>query len=300
MDRRTPMRFPLMVAACLLFLASPRIAIGQQTFMPPNNLHLQPNLAPTMSQAEFNQVIDKVEEYYKHLIKEVFDAELHFNRKWSDNTVNASAYQFGKSWYVNMYGGLARRVTKEGLLAVACHELGHHLGGYPFYSRSGWGAAVEGQSDYFAAQSCMKNILLGERKENKKAAEVIPEYPKAQCDASFETEERRNLCYRIMLGVKSTADLLAFGRVVKYESKDESKVFSTDERHPKAQCRLDTFVAAAVCTRHFNETVIPGKHLGKEKNSEEAEKLAALESCHALNGDLVGLRPRCWFAPKIK
>ena len=66
---------------------------------------------------------------------------------------------------VIMFGGLARRpeITADGFLLVVCHELGHHLAGYPFIDD--W-AANEGQADYFATQSCTKNIWQNDNETN--------------------------------------------------------------------------------------------------------------------------------------
>ena len=79
------------------------------------------------------------------------------------NTVNANASQRGRTWIVNMYGGLARRpeITPDGFAMVLCHELGHHMGGFPFVS--GW-AANEGQSDLFATLSCGRILLVTTQK----------------------------------------------------------------------------------------------------------------------------------------
>ena len=56
-----------------------------------------------------------------------------------------------------MFGGLARHklVTPDGFALVACHEMGHHLGGAP--RRGGW-ASNEGQSDYYATTKCARRI----------------------------------------------------------------------------------------------------------------------------------------------
>jgi hypothetical protein len=291
----------LTMAAAMLLSSCGEMATAQ-TFMPDNMMHLEPNLAPTMSKAEFDKVLDKAEAYYRPLLKEAFGAELKVNRKWTDETVNASAYQSGKYWYLNMYGGLARRVTQDGFLVVICHELGHHLGGYPFYSKNtGWAAAIEGQADYFATQSCMRNLLVQEKDKNEQAESTIPSIPKGKCDKAHEGIDDRRLCYRIVQGGKSTADLLS-GRTngTRYENRDTRQVAVTYEPHPNAQCRLDTYTEGALCRREFDEKIIPGKDLGGQKNSILGEKEAAEVSCHSINSDTTGLRPRCWFAPKVK
>lgn len=76
------------------------------------------------------------------------------HRNWIDGTVNAQAWQdygaSGLECHVEMFGGLARYpgMDKRALRLVALHEIGHHLGGFPFYA--GDNMSCEGQADYFA------------------------------------------------------------------------------------------------------------------------------------------------------
>ena len=128
-------------------------AFAFQSFMPENDLWIPPYEKweqKGVSEADFNEVLDWVSEIYTPIFKE---KGLNFSilRGWSDGTVNAYAYQAGGTAYIKMFGGLARRseVTKFGFLAVACHEVGHHLGGAPKYPDGNLWASNEGQSDYF-------------------------------------------------------------------------------------------------------------------------------------------------------
>jgi hypothetical protein len=294
---------PLSRLCAALCLAS-TVAVGQ-TFMPPNDMHLDPVLAPTMTKAEFDATISKFEAVYAPLFKEAFGATLVIHRKWQDNTVNAYAYQSGKTWNVAMFGGLARRISStDGLAIVLAHELSHHVGGYPFVPGNGtsgggdsW-AANDGQSDY-AAISAFRRVFAEEKDVNERYAKIIPQYPKKMCDQAWEGIDDRNLCYRGMMAGMSTAELLAGGRsAVKFETPDRRETVVTNNRHPMAQCRLDTFSMANACVRSYDD-VIPGKSL-PNRNSPEAERESANYSCHAMNGDKIGMRPRCWFAPLVK
>src|SRR3990167_7373924 len=140
------------------------------SFMPENNLFLQDNKAKiaNVDEQTFNEVINEVEQFYKPLIKDLYGADLQIARNWEDPEVNAYAERDGNTWIVQMFGGLARRpeITRDGFQMVVCHEVGHHLGGFPFVNR--W-AANDGQSDYFATQSCAKEIWGSQVKENQKA-----------------------------------------------------------------------------------------------------------------------------------
>lgn len=272
-------------------------------FLPPNHLDRQDNMrtkrAGTMSQATFNAVIDEAVAYYGPNLKTNFGSTFVVNRKWTDSTVNANATQFLSTWTVNMYGGLARRpeTTRDGFALVLCHEIGHHLGGYPFVSS--W-AADEGQADYFATLSCAHDLWKDQTATNALSRNIIQEYPKSLCDAAWTNEADQNLCYRTMLGGKSLANLLSAlgGTVAQYETPDASIVPRTNHAHPEGQCRLDTYIAGALCPQQFDASVIPGKDFGSKRNSASAETASGKYTC--LQQDFnTGSRPLCWFKPLL-
>lgn len=284
------------IASGLLFSS-----VSFASILPPNNLHLQDKVgkmaANGITEEIFNQLIDKVNMVYEPIV-EGHKAKLKWNRRWTDSTVNASASQSSGTWTVNMYGGLARRdeITQDGFMIVMCHELGHHLAGFPFVSS--W-AANEGQSDYFASQSCARELWTSEVEVNATFRATVSDYVKTQCDSVWTVEADQNLCYRTAAAVKSTADLLAAldDKTVKFDVKDPKVVSSTSNSHPAAQCRLDTYFSGALCDVEFNREIIPAKDLGSSRNSAQGEEQAAMYSCHQKN-TTVGVRPLCWFKPR--
>ncbi len=277
-------------------------SVARADFMPANNLHLEDGLlrGQNLTEKDFNEVIDEAEAIYIPLIKSAQGGTLKVNRLWTNTTVNASAIQYGASWQVNMYGGLARRpeITRDGFAIVLCHEIGHHLGGYPF--SSDW-AADEGQSDYFATLSCGRLLWQSELEKNATFRTTIEKMPKAKCDAVFTDEDDQNLCYRLMMAGKSTADLLSAlgGTKAAWNTPDTKVVKATDHQHPAGQCRLDTYSAGALCTVTFDENVIPGKTLGSKRNSADAERESAKVTCTTFEDFEVGTRPLCWFKPAL-
>lgn len=269
---------------------------GFSQILPQNSLHLQDCiecLTVGVTEKEFNSVIDKADAVYAPIVK-THGAYLNFNRLWTDSTVNASAYQSGDDWEVNMYGGLARRpeVTVDGFTLVVCHELGHHLAGFPY---SSW-AANEGQSDFFATHKCAPTLWAEDKAENAKAREVVDAEPKKQCDEIYKTEDAQNLCYRIAMAGKSLANLLGAlnGKTPDWSTPDTRVVRRTDNNHPQAQCRLDTYMAGAVCLSEFDKMVIPGTG-----NSLKSEEESSLHHCTKSRQFDVGLRPTCWFKPRL-
>jgi Peptidase family M48 len=286
------MRNIINVCACILFASSPALALqGQRSFMPENQLHLEDRFADTgITEAQFNAVIDKIEKIYKPMVSQ-FGAKLTVERKWSDSTVNAYASQEGTNWKVAMFGGLARRpeVTEDGFAMVLCHEIGHHLGGFPYVQD--W-AADEGQSDMYATGACAYKTF-GPNPTLSAIAEIeLPPAMKDKCDAN-RPEAERDICYRALVAGKSLGDLLAAlnNQTVSFETPDTTVVTTTNHKHPAAQCRLDTYVASAMCgNEKWDYKLIPGKSLNHE--SLEAQEEAFAHSC--TEGD--GARPSCWFA----
>lgn len=255
--------------------------------MPENELAKFDRLdgSANITEDQFEAALVEVEAYYKPLVKELYGAELAVIRDWQDSTVNAYATRSGDQWEIHMFGGLARRheITPDGFELVACHEIGHHLGGFPYVQD--W-AANEGQSDYFATLACAKHLWSPEIDLNATAAKRIPTYPKKLCDDSWGNQDDRNLCYRLALAGKSLADLLSGGSA-RFESPDPSVVASTNNAHPGGQCRLDTYLAGAICGINFDQRSVA-----------KTERQSAKVSCLASRGEK-GYRPQCWFKPHL-
>jgi len=275
---------------------------GGQAFadLPPNDLYLldgKHRRPPQIDEETFNQIIDKIEAIYAPVVQK-HSAQLEIVRNWTDPTVNAYAEQTGNTWKVSMFGGLARHpvVTPDGFAMVVCHELGHHLGGYPFYSGMSW-AAAEGAADYFATQTCAKRIWANDLEENASFEDKVHPTVKAKCDEAYASQRQRQLCYRTAMAGYSLGNLLGIlgGTQVSFEAEDRHIVTQTKESHPAAQCRLDTYVSGGICGRMIPDSIIPGKIGDGSSNDKNAELQAGVFSC--MNADMraFGARPACWF-----
>lgn len=273
-------------------------------FLPANNLHLQdhPGFVAQVDKTKFNEIIDTVVRHYKP-VAALHGATLEPLKRWDDSTVNAYAEQNGNRWILAMFGGLARRqeVSPDGFAMVVCHELGHHLGGYPLKGTT-W-AASEGQSDYFATHACARKIWTAEVEENARHRATVEPFVKQSCDAAHKETKAQDLCYRISAAGKSLGMLLSAlssSRVPSFQTPDQSEVDFTQESHPEAQCRVDTYFQGGLCAKEFEANIIPGKNNPRGQNSVDAESEANRASCAAASGLITGTRPRCWFKPKIE
>ena len=202
------------------------------------------------------------------------------------------------------FGGLARHdaVTADGFMGVICHEIGHHLGGYPH--RTSW-ASNEGQSDYYATTKCLKAVWKGQESskvlqkmyDNIEVLEALESvdlssfhYAVERCKESFQSKGKARvaLCARSAMGGLSLARLFASGGGVlpSIEKKSSHKVARTYHAHPEAQCRFDTYFAGSLCRKEFKGEVgqVDKRDGFCHRNEEKAEYRE-----HA--------RPRCWYKP---
>lgn len=285
---------------CLLSLGSSDVLAS----FPRNDLDKEDTFSlfgDQMSEERFNEIIDEVINVYAPVV-EGHGAKLEVARNWDDPTVNAYAQQTGNIWKVSMFGGLARRpeTTDDGFALVVCHELGHHLAGFPFYGEGEW-AASEGQSDYFASQVCARRVWKSQLEKNAEFRSSVNAVAKLKCDQAWKDENEQNLCYRIAMAGYSLAELLGSMRQTKvsFSTEDTREVKKTATSHPAAQCRLDTYFAGALCKRDFiSPEIIPGREFPAGQTSIGAESIAAENSCMKPDFYNTGSRPRCWFNPE--
>ncbi len=108
-----------------------------------------------------------------------------------------------------------------------------------------------------------------------------------QCSSVYSDPKLAALCMRSAMAGKVLADVLndlGEGQTpVAFSTPDTYVVSSTEDTHPEAQCRLDTYFAGALCNKDLsqavsNTDVLPG-------------------TCNTSTGDKVGTRPLCWYHP---
>lgn len=266
---------------------------GMCSFVPENNLWIAADSKTDggITEEEFFDITNKLEKIYAPIIKKA-GGTLQVKKLWSDGTVNASATQSGGVWTVNMYGGLARfsSMTYDGFVLVMCHELGHHLAGYPKVSNFGfptW-ASNEGQSDYYATMKCFREIYSKADNDSIVSKMEIPGVVKEACTVQHKTDADIALCERGAMGGAVLARVLGeLGRdkEPQFDTPDTNEVRSTNNSHPKAQCRMDTYFNGAVC--------------GASHKIEFGKKDAATGACAEERGDNFGVRPRCWYKPNL-
>ncbi len=256
-------------------------------FLPENSMRIPVHEGPAanMAKAKFDEVLDRIEQVYTPIISQM-GGTLKVDRKWTDPTVNAYADREGRTWKIVMFGGFARHpaVTSDGFMAVACHELGHHIGGAPKYGGD-W-ASIEGESDYFANLKCLRRVF--DQDDNKKIVDGMTVDPIAvrNCKAEHNSQQDEYVCIRATMAAISLSKVLAEddpnSPAPQLDTPDKTEVTQTNGDHPRGQCRLDTLFEASLCKVPFAQDVSQSDfHTG---------------SCYTPN-HARGARSRCWFKP---
>jgi hypothetical protein len=210
----------LMIMMIVLFPLS-----AYATFAPPNAVRLPSFQVSGIGHQKFEDLLNNFETFWGPKVK-ALGSELYINHAWNDDTVNSDTGVDGNTWQINSYGGLARfpGMTYDGMVAVTCHELGHHMGGAPLYSFeehwAGGGPATEGSADYWATKECLK--------------------------AMGWTDARIRGAYKVLAGVLAK---LEGSPAPSDKTPDKKVVRKTYEAHPAAQCRFDTYKAGLACAK---------------------------------------------------
>jgi len=273
---------------------------GNDGFLPRNNMYIPVRrvvldrhgnpVGGGITETEFEGVIAAVEKLYAPIVKSM-GGNLVIHRRWKDGTVNAYADRNDGNWNVTMFGGLARHkeTTIDGFLLVVCHELGHQIGGSPKYPSHGgdeW-AANEGQSDYWATLKCARRVLQNQPNLREIRALEAPDSVRVSCRNSFTNPNEAALCVRTSMAGLALARLLAGAKsedkMPSFNTPDRSQVRETQNGHPEAQCRLDTYLQGSVCGIDFH------------KDTDQKNPL--INTCTQENRDPIGYRPRCWYKP---
>ena len=298
--------------ALALLITGTAFATRQSTelcvFAPANDLKISVSMqkasATGLDEATYNSAVDLVENYYKPIVA-AKGATLTINRMWTNDTVNSTAHRSGSSWQVDAYGGLARYplMTKDGEIAVLCHEMGHHLGGFPrvksIFGSNSW-ASNEGQADYFATMKCFRRVVANEDNVTLMASAVIPKEVKLGCQNTWHSAKEIAMCEREASATKVLAQVLwELGRgssrkagkasssepatAPSYSTPSTAVVAKTNDQHPLAQCRLDTYFNGAIC--------------GADATEDFSQTEGKTGACAQETGASFGYRPTCWYKP---
>lgn len=239
--------------------------------------------ASNMTEADFDRALARIESVYQPDFK-AKGQTLEIEKDWVEGIANAFADRVGQTFTIEVYGGLARHnlISEDSFLLLVCHELGHHIGGAPIPKGYDW-PSYEGQSDYFAAAKCLKRVL--DPANTLSPSEVDPLLA-TKCAETYKSASDQRVCERVGMAGLSAANFFHMiekkGLPPSFATPDQTEVTKTLTSHAKAQCRLDTYLAGAIC--NSNLTINP--------DAVDASKNVCWQG-----REQVGFRPRCWFKP---
>jgi hypothetical protein len=263
------------------------------SFLPLNGVTIQLDdlRHSNVTEAAFNRLLDQVDAVYGPIFQSA-GRKLVIKRDWTAPVFNAFA-QFDEAGNpeILMFGGLARGegMTPDAMIIVACHEIGHHLGGAPtetgvFFGKPGV-MSVEGEADYFATLKCARRVFAAYDDETWIAKELVDPATIAICYEQFKDPNQVKICARsIAAGARLFAAMENASAVLPVPASALNLVtdlsVTTEWWHPDPQCRISTMVAGAICQRSVDE------------NMSSIDPTAG--ACTIRNQPL-GARPPCWY-----
>ena len=237
----------------------------------------------------FEDVLGRFKNHYEKDFT-ALGLEVDFTMDWANTWYNAQTGWSGEKRVRFFFSGeLARGkyMTPDGLLYVACHEAGHHFGGFP---KKSW-ATAEGGADYFAALKCMRAILKNDEL-NAKAGELElhPDVRK-KCQEVYSDADDFQICLRTAKAGEDMARAFEYrsSKVDRPESmffQELPAVTETLTGYPSRLCRAETAYQGSICNKGPEFPI---------SYSNETEGY-----CHEKNGDTFGMRPKCWFKPTVE
>jgi hypothetical protein len=169
------------------------------------------------------------------------------------------------------------------------------MGGFPKYPGifGGSWASNEGQSDYFATMKCFRRVIENDDNVALLSRTRVPVEVARACQLGFRSAKDIAICVRSAMTGRVLAVLLYhLGRgsnnnsplvLPDFNTPVTTQVSTTNDKHPAAQCRLDTYFAGAIC--------------GVSKDIEFSDREGVKGACNQERGDAFGFRPRCWYKP---
>jgi hypothetical protein len=240
-----------------------------------------------ITEEQFNQVLDRIDSLYQPIFQ-ARGEQLLIVRDWESSTVNAYARREGTVRKLRMYGGYARHrlADIDAFILLACHEIGHHIGGTPFYRLTGWEwCSAEGEADYFATLKCTRHFMADDENEAIVAMLEVPDAVRSRCMATFNERNDQLICQRGAVAGFKMSQIWEDGRgTFDFSTPDPKIVSATSYTHPAGQCRIDTYLAGSTCVA--------------DANHPRSATDARTGACNIATGHTEGVRPRCWYSPE--
>ncbi len=215
----------------------------------------------SFTQTEFCAVLTKINTLYKNLVKKEKNHALKLYGYW-DRGLPFAEEKYSErdgTYGVHVNGGYLslNGFSKDALALVACHEIGHILGGNSRIRKSlslnDYGQNTsEAFADYFATHQCTK-FYFASLNEEYEVPTGTPSRVISSCRNAFQETVKFKLCVRSANAGLSVVSILKPDAHVSYNVESSITSHYTLLRqleYPEPQCRLDTYLAGAGCPRN--------------------------------------------------
>lgn len=257
------------------------------TVLPPHR-YVIPPLTPwrqNVDEARYEAILRKL--YQTHIGSiQARGQRLRIDKDWMDGTANAFADRDGNTLIIEAPGGLARHplITPDAFMLLLCHEMGHHLGGYPAGMPGAW-PSNEGQSDYFSTLKCLRRMFYDEDNAAALQGQTLDPVLVSRCSTAYPGKRLEQLmCVRSGLAAMSAVQFFySFDRrgpPPSFSQPDPTVVPATSSAHARPACRLDTMMAGALC---------------KADPRVNPDPINPFSGVCSSAFDPAGARPACWF-----
>lgn len=188
---------------------------------------LTPDMAPNtqIERVDFYTVPAKVISLFHESLKKI-QANVMLDAQWESPYFGAGIAYYDNYFYMKIFGGTTRveGMTLDAYAALACHELGHIIGGAPYQTIKGaeWSSS-EGQSDFFAASECLPKYFREKNvpEQNIKAMVEKAGYEMLSALGPYGSEKELPLERHIPMKYQTSETLINL--------------------YPSLQCRYETF-----------------------------------------------------------
>lgn len=190
------------------------------------------------------------------------------------------------------------RMSEDGLRTILCHEMGHVLGGAPRRNiPPEWDGPIapdgfsfmssEGQADYYSTLVCFRRLVRGQNHQKRLAQEMAAALPPVadvahRCDTAHGIRTVDSLiCQRAVAGAFNMLQMIKEFPISVASASPFVATSTILDLYPDRQCRLDTFIAGALCrTESVPDTAALDFNDG------------TVNTC----ADRAAARPACWYS----
>lgn len=209
----------------------------------------------TVTQKSFNSIPHIIySQHYLDLKKN--QLEVTINTDWETPYFSAWVKdEAPKKFSINFWGGIVRipGMNDNGLALIACHEMGHLLGGEPRSKLPAflW-ATSEGQSDYYASSICLKRYFERQFDLGRLDEPQVQKSLYTRCRTKYPETKNFLICLNIMNGIEAFTKILTHldsqKREINFSKKSPAAKFTNVNSYPEPQCRTEILIAGNFCS----------------------------------------------------